>query len=540
MNSQKNQSKSPDPNGSGIDWPDPQLYKKSITFEFAFYISLAVVMLMSITGYIVTSIYVKTTTRDVIDKLLIRSRSYSNSAGKFIISTKEPDELMLNNVCKKLASDNPDIFWAGIADPHNNLLAHTDIRKIITSDQMVPVKSQEFPDLLQSGEALALCGDTIFASVPILESEIVVGRLTMASSNYQITRARRNSIITIAIVATAMIFVGIPLAMIMIRRKLRSITTITRSLQQINMENLAVDISIKENNELGYLADTISVMGAKLNLAQKKLIESERMAKELEIAREIQKSILPRGFPKTDSFEFAGGYRSAREVGGDYYDFMDFGDEYLAFLVADVSGKSLPGMLIMLLTRDIIKELTRSIQRPAELLKQVNRELKANIKKGTFVTMFYGLINKKTGEFTFASAGHNPLIKLNGSGGDPVLLKTNGYPLGMMPVEQFNGRIETGQISLQEGDILVQYTDGINEALNSSQTEFGMPRFLQALNSTRHSVTEKIVEGVFDQLESFVGPSQQYDDITLIVLKWLNNKVEMEKHEKPEGISANR
>ena len=540
MSSPENQSWDRDRSDPGIDWPDRKRYGRSITLEFALYISISIVLLMSLTGYIITDIYVKTTTRDVIDKLLIQSRSYSNSAGKFFISSKTPDELMLNNICKKLSADNSEIYWAGITDPDNKILAHTDIRQVITSGHIDAVESREFVDLLQSGEALEMRGDSIFVSVPITESGIEVGKLTLASSDQQISKARRSSVISMAAVTVVMIFIGIPFSMVMIRRKLRSITTITKGLQKIDIENISLDISIKENNELGYLANTINVMGRRLNLAKQKLIESERMARELEIATEIQKNILPRGFPSSDSFEFAGGYKSAREVGGDYYDFIDFGSEHMAFLVADVSGKSLPGMLIMLLTRDIIKELTRSIKSPAEILQQVNRELKSNIKKGMFVTMFYGLLNKITGEFTFASAGHNPLIKLDGSGGEPVLLKTNGYPLGLMNPERFDARIETGEISLKKGDILVQYTDGINEALNSDRTEFGMQRFLAVLNAKRNTITENIVNEVLDELGTFVGNASQYDDITLIVLRWIKTILNPERFEQTREINAER
>ena len=261
-------------------------------------------------------------------------------------------------------------------------------------------------------------------------------------------------------------------------------------------------------------------MGAKLNISQREAIEKERIARELEIAHEIQANILPRFYPKEPSFEFCGSYQSAREVGGDYYDFIDFGNDRLGFLVADVSGKSLPGMLVMLLTRDIVRRHSHNITEPDKLLCEVNRELLANIKKGMFVTMFFGIIDASTGHFCFASAGHNPLIRMSSSGGRSELIKTRGYPLGLMAPEQFDERIERGEITLAAGDWLIQYTDGMNEAQNEGGEELGMDRLVELLESHRDCGPATLVEKAIADHNAFVGDASQFDDITLLAMKW--------------------
>ena len=143
-------NKKPETGPPNLDWPNRKQYRKSITIEIAVYISCAIILLMSIMGYIITKIYVETTTEDVVDKLLIQSRSYSNSAGKFIISTQKPDELMLNSICKKLASDRSTYYWVGIADQNGNLLAHTDISRVIQSGKLPSITSSKFGQLLKS------------------------------------------------------------------------------------------------------------------------------------------------------------------------------------------------------------------------------------------------------------------------------------------------------------------------------------------------------------------------------------------------------
>jgi sigma-B regulation protein RsbU (phosphoserine phosphatase) len=258
----------------------------------------------------------------------------------------------------------------------------------------------------------------------------------------------------------------------------------------------------------------------------------------LEIAHEIQANILPREYPKTSNFEFAGAYRSAREVGGDYYDFIDIDKDHLGFLIADVSGKSLPGMLVMLLTRDIIVRLAGSIKQPADLLKEVNRELLLSIKRNMFVTMFYGVLNKTTGCFIFASAGHNPLVRLNGQTGESELIKTKGYPLGMIPPEPFDKRIETGRILLLKNDWLIQYTDGINEAQNSDGEEFGMDRFVQVLQSHRLLCPKELSLQTLGRLERFVDSAPQYDDITLVTMKWVGSRVDNILNEPMKELHA--
>jgi sigma-B regulation protein RsbU (phosphoserine phosphatase) len=185
-----------------------------------------------------------------------------------------------------------------------------------------------------------------------------------------------------------------------------------------------------------------------------------------------------------------------------------------------VSGKSLPGMLVMLLTRDLIKRLTRNVPDPARLLSNLNRELLPNIRKGMFVTMFFGVLNKRTGQFRFASAGHNPLIVIRSDGRPHELQRPKGYPLGMMAPDIFDERLESGEIQLSPGDWLVQYTDGINEAHNPADEEFGMDRFVQLLTTYRGLSPERLVAETLRQHEAFVGAASQFDDITLLAMKW--------------------
>jgi serine phosphatase RsbU (regulator of sigma subunit) len=504
----------------GADWPEASKFKRSIRFEFTLYVSGIIVLLMLVTGYVISSQYVKTVTENVVDKLLVQARSYSSPAGKLIIASDGPDELLLGNICKKLAMDNPDVYWAGITGSDGVFLAHTDIRKVVGARHLERHQDSGFSGDLRPNESFALVSDTIFIAVEIEEDRVKLGTLAVAASAEPILAAGRSSMLTVASITAVMVLLGIPGTILVLRRKLRPIGVITDHLKSVDLDNLSIRIPVKSKDEFGYLAETLQVMGSKLNSAKRDLLEKERMEREYEIAREIQSNILPREYPSGDNFEIAGAYKSAREIGGDYYDFIEFDDRHLGILVADVSGKSLPGMLVMLMTRDIVKGLTRNCMEPARLLAEVNRRLLPNIKKGMFVTMFLGVLDRHEGLFRYASAGHNPLLVVRGAAGAAELTKTRGYPLGMVPHEMFEKRVECCEINLAEGDWVVQYTDGVNEAQDAGGNEFGVERFARAVEANRSLGASQLVERVMAEHSAFVQGAPQYDDITLLALKW--------------------
>ncbi len=504
----------------GEAWPEPSQFKRSIRLEFTMYVSAIILLLMFVTGYVISSQYVDTVTENVVEKLLVQARSYSGPAGKLIISAGGPDALLLNNICKRLADDNPDVHWAGITGGDGVFLAHTDIRKVAAGERLTRFATSGFFDVLRPSESFTIASDTIYISVGIEENGVTLGTLAVAASAEPILEAKKASVRTVAYITAAMVLLGIPVTILVLRRKLRPIGVITDHLKSVDLDNLDMDIPVRSDNEFGYLAETLRVMGSKLNVAKEALVDKERMEREYEIAREIQANILPREYPRSDRFEIAGAYRSAREVGGDYYDFVEFDEHNLGILVADVSGKSLPGMLVMLMTRDIVKEVARDLADPGRILAEVNRRLLPSIKKGMFVTMFLGVLDSRTGGFRYASAGHNPLLVLGGRGGPARPVKTKGYPLGMVSPGAYEERLECGEIVLTEGDWLIQYTDGVNEAHNAAGDEFGMERFARLVESCRGLGASELVERVLAGHAEFVGDAPQYDDITLLALKW--------------------
>ncbi len=522
------------PGNQPDQWPQAGQFRTSIRWEFSLYVGGVILLMMAVTGYIVTKQYVASVTAGVVETLLAQARSYASAAGKHIISAESPDVLMLSNLCTRLAADNPDIHWVGIADNQSRFLSHTEIKQVMSGQKLPSISSTRFPQSLRTGEKLAIVGDSLTITIPIIEQGVPLGTLAAASSTRQITQARKKSIVTVGAISMIMILLGIPTTMIVLNRRLRPFGLIIDSLQAVRLDEPAFDIPITSRNEFGYLAETLRVMGGKLTMAQRQQVEKERVSRELEIAREIQANILPKEYPQAAQFQFAGAYRCAREVGGDYYDFLPLDENLLGYLIADVSGKSLPGMLVMLLTRDIVRRLARPSLKPSQLLSAVNRELLPSIKKGMFVTMFYGILDRRTGHFTFASAGHNPLVKVDAAAAIR-LIKTKGFPLGMAGSDTFDKRIEDGALRLSPGDWLIQYTDGINEAQDADKREYGMERFLDAVQTLQSQNADELVRGVLERHEAFVGAAPQYDDITLLAMKWVGLSADLD-----HGVNAAR
>ncbi len=527
----------PNKSDFGKGWPKASNFKRSIRFEVTLFVSAIILALMLITGYVMSDRYVDTVTRGIAEKMLIQARSYSGPAGKLIISMDGPDALLLNNICKKLAADNADIYWAGITNSESEFLAHTDLQKVISSERMKDIRANHLAEILRPDEIFNLGDDTLYVSVPITENEILLGRLHVAASTSSIEKARKDSTVTVASITILMIIFGLPLTMLVLHVRLKPIRTITSHLKNIDFDRISLDIPLKKKDDFGYLAETLKVMGVKLQAAQREQIEKERIARELEIAREIQNSLLPKSNPSAAELDFACAYSSAKEVGGDYYDFIEFDPDHLGIIVADVSGKSLPGMLVMLMTRDIVKAATHSYDNPGKILSAINRKLKENIRPGMFVTMFLGIFEKSTSKFIFASAGHNPLVWFDSVANECRLIKTKGYPLGMMPDKVFLERIESDEIRLSANDLIVQYTDGVNEAQNPEGAEFGLDRFVDLIKDHAACDVNSISDRVLDGLNEFVRNAEQYDDITLLAVKWLGSAdMESMKHSEEAKI----
>jgi serine phosphatase RsbU (regulator of sigma subunit) len=238
----------------------------------------------------------------------------------------------------------------------------------------------------------------------------------------------------------------------------------------------------------------------------------ERIEQELHVARRIQQASLPEAVPTLEGWEISPSYRPAREVGGDFYDFLELEDGRLGLVVGDATGKGVPAALVMSTTCGMLRAVTQaSNYSPGEVLSRVNEALFARIPANMFVTCFYGVLDPRTGSFDYANAGHDlPYVR---RGGDADELMARGMPLGLMPGMSY----EEKEINLKAGDEALFYSDGVVEAHNPEGEMFGFPR-LRALVA-EHAEGVPFVDFLMDELYAFTGERwEQEDDITLVTL----------------------
>lgn len=511
----------PDSNTQKHEWPKTQNFRRSIRVEHTIIMACMICTLMGIAGYLVITRHVETVAAHVVRELVVQARSFSRAAGELLLSSDNPDQLMLGEICSDFVSDNPDLHWCGISGPDSSFIAHTDIRQVITRQKWQRIDHSQQASILREGEMHGDKADTIYTVIPINEEGHVLGYLVAASSNRAIREARESAVTTMATGTGAVVIIGTLLMLLILHRQLRPISQIVRSLQRIDPARLAVEIPELARNELGYLAATLKVMADRLRDAQIELLEKQRLAQELSIANQIQNNILPKSFPKGKTFECAGLYKGAREVSGDYFDFIPLKDNHLAIVIADVSGKSLPAMMIALHTRDIVRNAASwSGGEPTETLLRSNSELVEGISEGMFVTLFFGLLDMNRGTFKYASAGHTPVIKVTAHSDQMEFLKPAGPPLGLFDTNEFADMLEEKEINLRRGDWLLFYTDGVNEAKNRAGDFYGKVRLAKTLASFKQLEAQKAITGIADDLTGFVGDHPQSDDITLLALHW--------------------
>ena len=296
-----------------------------------------------------------------------------------------------------------------------------------------------------------------------------------------------------------------------------NIQKINHSLSQITGGDLNVTVDVRSNEEFASLSDDINMTVDTL----KRYIDeaAARIDKELEFARKIQHAALPSVFPpypKRKDFSIYASMDTAKEVGGDFYDFYMLGEDKLAFLVADVSGKGIPAAMFMMTAKTLIKGFAETGLEVNEVFTQSNAKLCEGNEADMFVTAWMGILDLKTGVLSYANAGHNPPA-LRSRDGDYAFVRSrpNLILAGMDGVQY-----RKHELQLRPGDELYLYTDGVTEAQNLSNELFGEQRLLSSLNEAKGMSVEEICKKVKADVDIFAGAADQFDDITMLSIKW--------------------
>ena len=296
----------------------------------------------------------------------------------------------------------------------------------------------------------------------------------------------------------------------------KNIRKINESLAQITEGNLNVTVDVRDNEEFASLSDDINSTVATL----KSYIDeaAARFDKDLEIAKKIQHSALPSVFPpypNRKDFSIFASMDAAKEVGGDFYDFYLLDENHLAFVVADVSGKGIPGAMFMMTSKTLIKSHAESGLAVNDVFTQVNAQLCENNEAGMFVTAWMGVLDLETGLIRYANAGHNPPVVRHKDGSYEYLKGRANFVLAGMEGVRYREQ----QLQLQQGDEIYLYTDGVTEAHDIDKKLFGEERLLASLNETAGMTVDEICKKVKADVDAFQGEAEQFDDITMLCIR---------------------
>ena len=314
----------------------------------------------------------------------------------------------------------------------------------------------------------------------------------------------------VLIFATLFIFIYILIKRVIIN----NLKKINDTLGRITEGDLNVTVDVRSNEEFSSLSDDINstVSTLKRYIAE----AAARIDKELEYAKQIQLSALPTNFPDGEDYKIYAQMIAAKEVGGDFYDFYKINDTTVAFLAADVSGKGIPAAMFMMTSKTIIKDLAESGIPVNEIFTKANEKLCENNESGMFVTAWMGILDLTTGNLQFANAGHNPPLLKRADGSFEYLKSRSGFILaGMEGV-----RYRANELTLNPGDRLFLYTDGVTEATNTENKLYGEDRLLAFMNQNSAVEATELLPALKENIDEFVGEAPQFDDITMLMFDY--------------------
>ena len=318
----------------------------------------------------------------------------------------------------------------------------------------------------------------------------------------------------------------------MVTKPVGELTAFTKEITKTSkFENQRIEI--KTGDEIQSLSESFNFMLAELenyiaNLS-KVTAEKERIGAELDIAKHIQASMLPcifPAFPERKEFDIYATMEPAKEVGGDFYDFFMVDDTHLAIVMADVSGKGVPAALFMVIGKTLIKDHTTPGRDLGKVFTEVNQLLCESNSEELFITAFEGVLDLVTGEFVYVNAGHEmPFICKAGGDFEPYKIRAAFVLAGMEGM-----KYRAGSMTLEPGDKIFQYTDGVTEATNINNELYGMERLGAILNKVKNGTPHEILPAVKRDIDEFVGEADQFDDITMLCLEY-KSKMETSEEE---------
>jgi serine phosphatase RsbU (regulator of sigma subunit)/anti-sigma regulatory factor (Ser/Thr protein kinase) len=485
-------------------------------------VACAAAVLTVVVGLSVTAVMERRTrnvlSREIETRLLLQARNLA-LAGAGALLTEFP-ELTLTPLLKEMQARQPELALIAVIDRSGRIEGSPDVR-LLGSTFVRPARLGPVPTeaALQPHESIAANGTILLASTPVVHANgEIMGTALVGLSRAYIEVATRRIREQQYVVLGPFLLGGIAASFLLMSILLRPIAALRAGIERIGRGEWETPLRLRDRTEFGLLADAINGMSRDLKKAQDEVIERERLAHEMDLAKQIQRSFLPARQTVAGAFVIAGEQWAAAEVGGDYYDTMALPDGTVAVAVADVSGKGLAGCLVTSMLYSLLRALRSTYPSPSSLLIAMDERLGEVLQRGDFVTMFYGVLDPESGRLVYASAGHNPLLVYRAETRRAEWIYTKGIPLGAVRGGEIRRTLEDAHLDLGPGDVLVQFTDGVNETVDARQVPFGFERMEGILVEAASRGAREILHRLHNAVHEWRGSDSRSDDETVLVI----------------------
>ncbi len=456
--------------------------------------------------------------REIESRLMLQARNLALTSSGAIVT--DYPELTLAPLAREMQARQPELGLVVVLDRLGKIQGHPDVR-LLGSPFQSPAGLVPVPTTAPQGshESMTGNGEILVASAPIRnQAGEVLGTALVGLNRVYVDHAMNEIRRQQYVLLGAFLPAGVVLSFALMSILLRPFGALRAGIERIGRGDLSTPLLLRDRTEFGLLAEEVNGMAVALKHAQKEMVERERLASEMELARQIQRSILPSGQTVAGDFVIHGGHWAAAEVGGDYYDVIPLPDGKIGLAMADVSGKGLAGCLVTAMLFSLLRALRSLHPSPASLLAVLDERLGETLRRGSFVTMCYGELDSTLGRFVYSSAGHNPILVYRGRTARIEWHRSKGIPLGSIRGGAIRRTLEDAVIDLNPGDVLIQFTDGINETADPSGQEFGFDRMEKIVTEAAPHGAREVLSRLHAEVDQWRGGKVPMDDETMLVL----------------------
>ncbi len=493
----------------------------TIRVRFTVVASLIISCITVGTFFIATLSQKRTFKRQAIGGYVAVAKGFASTTAEYILSERD---LLITEQIFKMVEDEPAIVRLTVIDRNGVVTAD----KTVTNIGTLYIPPAGVASLIEQEQLIDEYMDPeykscVYIAVPIRISNMVIGKVFLSIEEDAVEKAVAVRMNRARIVLYMIVFwiIGIVGISFMGNMFVTPIKKITEEINRVGKEGTAGSFHFAGFGEFAEISTAFNKMMREIKQSQVRLTDQARLKREMQLAQNIQQTLLPRQVPESEGFEIAAKYNAAMEVGGDYYDFFYVDEHSIGIVVGDVSGKGVGGAFVMSIVRTALRLEARGNKNASEVLKKLNATLDGEFKKGMYITLFYVILDSKKRVVNYASAGHTPMILYRSETNLLYKLNPKGFPIGLNLGDGrvFRKNITNEKVSLSRGDLLFVYTDGITEAMNTDREEFGEDRLMSFIREHRELSVNAFSQQLVDEIKNFTRGHPQNDDITFVVIQ---------------------